>query len=142
MMARHRRSQPRRWRARQARRGSTLVEIMIAMTVLVIGLTGLAGMTLHAARRSFVLAGATGRTAVQTEVLEQLTALPFNMLPSKVGCVNVAAMPYPHRRCVTVTDVAFRRREVRVVFTPTNRRLRADTLLFERARGVSTSALH
>ena len=136
------RRRPRRQRQRASnRRGAALIEIMIAMTVMVIALTGIAGMTVQAGRRSSTLAMTGGRTAVQTQVIDQLMVLPYNLLPSKAGCTTTAAAPFPHRRCVTITDVAFRRRQVKVVFTPANRLLRVDSLVFERSKGVSSSPL-
>jgi prepilin-type N-terminal cleavage/methylation domain-containing protein len=124
-----------------SRRGSTLVEVMIAMSVMVIALTGLAGMTIQAGKRSSTLAGTGARTAVQTQIVDQLMVLPYASLPSKAGCTTVTTLPFPHRRCVTVTDVSFRRRQVKVVFTPTSRLLRPDSITFERSKGVSSSPL-
>jgi hypothetical protein len=48
-------------------------------------------------------------------------------------------MPYPHSRCTTVTDVASDRRQITVVFAPTVRYLRADTVVFERSNGDASS---
>lgn len=123
------------------RRGAALIEIMIAMSVMVIALTGVAGMTIHAGKRASTLASTAGRTAVQTQVVDQLMVLPYSALPSKEGCTTVTTLPFPHRRCVTVKTLSFRRREVRVVFIPSNRLLRPDTLIFERSRGASASPL-
>ena len=131
----------RRHRVTGRRRGSALVEIMIAMTVMVIALTGLAGMTIHAGRRAATLTATAGRTAVQTQIVDQLMVLPFSSLPSKVGCTTVTAEPYQHRRCVSVEDISFRQRRVKVVFTPSSRLLRADSVMFERSKGVSNSPL-
>ena len=128
-------------RVNRPRRGAVLVEVMIAMTVMVIALMGLAGMTVQAGKRSATLVATGGRTAVETQVLEQLMVLPFSSLPSKVGCTTVTAQPFPHRRCVTVTDVSLRQRTVKVVFTPSSKLLRADSLVFERSKGVSNSPL-
>lgn len=114
---------------------------MIAMTVLVIALTGLAGMTVQAGRRAATLTATGGRTAVQTQIVDQLMVLPYASLPSKAGCTTVTTQPFPHRRCVTITDVSFRQRRVAVVFTPTSQLLRADSVVFERAKGVSNSPL-
>ena len=125
----------------RGRRGSTLVEIMIAMTVMVVAVTGLAGMTVQAGRRAATLTATSGRTAVQTDVVEQLMVLPYNSLPSKVGCTTVTSQPFPHRRCVSVTELSFRQRRVAVVFTPSSRLLKADSVVFERAKGVSNSPL-
>jgi prepilin-type N-terminal cleavage/methylation domain-containing protein len=125
----------------RVRRGSTLIEIMVAMTVMVVAVTGLAGMTVHAGRRAATLTATAGRTAVQTEVVEQLMVLPYNSLPSKVGCTTATSQPFPHRRCVSVTDLSFRQRRVAVVFTPSSPVLKADSVVFERAKGVSNSPL-
>ena len=111
------------------------------MTVMVIALTGLAGMTVHAGRRATTLTATSGRTAVQTQVVEQLMVLPYASLPSKAGCTTTTAQPFPHRRCVTVTDISFRQRRVAIVFTPSGNALRADSVVFERSKGVSNSPL-
>ena len=79
---------------------------------------------------------------MQTQVVDQLMVLPYNLLPAKVGCTTVTTLPYPHRRCVTVTDLSFRRRRVTVAFTPASRLVRSDTLVFERTKGVSNSPLN
>jgi len=121
------------------RRGAALVEVMIALTVMVLGLTGVAGMTVSAGKRASTLTGVGGRTAVQTQVVDQLMVLPYAQLSSKAGCTSVATMPYPHTRCTTVTDVTSDRRQITVVFTPTSRLLRADTVVFERSNASSGS---
>lgn len=121
------------------RRGAALIEVMIALTVMVIGLTGVAGMTVSSGKRASLLTGVGGRVAVQTQVLDQLMVLPYAQLPSKAGCTSIATMPYPHSRCTTVADVATDRRQITVVFTPTVRYLRADTVVFERSNAVPGS---
>jgi hypothetical protein len=112
---------------------------MVAMTVMVLGITGVAGMTVSAGKRASTLTGVSGRTAVQTQVVDQLMVLPYAQLPSKAGCTSVATMPYPHSRCTTVTDLATDRRQITVVFTPASRYLRADTVVFERGNGATSS---
>ena len=121
------------------RRGAALVEVMIALSVMVLGLTGVAGMTVSAGKRATMLTGVGGRTAVQTQIVDQLMVLPYAQLASKAGCTSVATTPYPHTRCTTVTDVTSDRRQITVVFTPTSRLLRADTVVFERSNAATTS---
>ena len=123
----------------QNRRGAALVEIMVGMTVMVIGLTGVAGMTVSAGKRAAGIAGAGGRTAIQTHVVDQLMVLPYAQLPAQAGCASFTTRPFPHQRCVTVADVATDRRQITVVFTPNARYLRADTVVFERANAASAS---
>ena len=115
------------------RRGAALVEVMIGMSVMVLGVIGVAGMTVSAGQRAMAIRGAGGRVAIQTQVIDQLMVLPFAQLPSKVGCTSITAMPYPHSRCTTVADVTTNRRQITVVFTPVSRLFRPDTVVFERA---------
>ena len=121
------------------RRGAALIEVMVAMTMMVLGVAGVAGMTVSAGKRAMTLTGVGGRTAVQTQVVDQLMVLPYTQLPSKAGCTSIATMPYPHSRCTTVTDVTTDRRQITVVFTPTSRYLRADTVVFERSNAAASS---
>ena len=121
------------------RRGAALVEVMVALSVLVLGLSGVAGMTVSAGKRAATLTGVGGRIAVQTQVVDQIMVLPYSQLASKAGCTSVATMPYPHTRCTTVTDVTSDRRQITIVFTPTSRLLRADTLVVERSNASSGS---
>lgn len=124
---------------RANRRGAALVEVMVGMTVMVIGLTGVAGMTVSAGKRAAGLAGAGGRTAIQTHVVDQLMVLPYAQLPAQAGCASFTTRPFPHRRCVSVADVAADRRQITVVFTPSYRYLRPDTVVFERANAAPAS---
>ena len=123
----------------QNRRGAVLVEVMVGMTVMVIGLTGVAGMTVSAGKRAAGLAGAGSRTAIQTHVVDQLMVLPYAQLPAQAGCTSFTTRPFPHVRCVSVTDPATDRRQITVVFTPSSRYLRADTVVFERANAATAS---
>jgi len=121
------------------RRGAALIEVVGGMTIMVIGLTGVAGMTVAAGKRAGSLTGAGGRTAVQTHVVDQLMVLPYAQLPAQAGCATNLAMPFPHRRCIAVADVATDRRQISVVFTPSSRYLRPDTVVFERANAAPAS---
>src|SRR5690349_3448474 len=100
------------------RRGAALIEAMIGMSVMVLGVVGVAGMTVSAGKRATSVRGAGGRVAIQTQVIDQLMVLPYTDLPSKVGCTSVSTMPYAHSRCTTVADVSTNRRQITVVFTP------------------------
>jgi hypothetical protein len=115
------------------------VEVMVAMSVMVLGVVGLAGMTVSAGKRAMTIRGAGGRVATQTQVVDQLMVLPYAQLPSKVGCTSVSVMPYAHSRCTTVTDVSSDRRQITVVFTPVSRLLRPDTVVFERSNTPTSS---
>ncbi len=118
-------------------RGFTLIEIMVAMTLLSITLVSLAAWTYHVARRSVNSAAVAYRTAALTEQVGRLTVLPFANLDAEdtgVDCPQITDPPFPHTRCITVTMVSATVRDVLVVITPDNTQFRPESLLFERTR--------
>jgi prepilin-type N-terminal cleavage/methylation domain-containing protein len=130
-------------RATRARRGFTLVEVMVAVVVLAIGVTGLAGMTVYIGKRTVQMATFTSRTSIETKRTNMLMAIPFDSLASKAGCTTVATGPFPYQECVNVTNVTGGSgySQVQIIVTPANGRLRADTISFTRTKGVPESPL-
>ena len=60
--------------------GTTLVEVMIAVVVLVIGLVGLAQSSVHMVNQVNVSDVRTERVVARQAVIEQLKAMPFDSL--------------------------------------------------------------
>ena len=120
-------------RVLRARAGMSLVEIVVAMTLMSAVLIPLVGLTAFGANRSVRNAGGTYRQGILNQEVNRLTSLPFAALPGVVGCVTVAAGTFPHTRCVTVTTVTATRRQVRVIVTPAQPDVRPDSATFERA---------
>ncbi len=119
--------------------GFTLIEIVIAMTLLSITLVSLAAWTYHVARRSVNSAAVAYRTAALTEQVGRLTVLPFADLDAEdtgVSCPKITNPPFPHERCITVTTVSATVRGVLVVITPDNTQFRPESLRFERTRSA------
>lgn len=117
----------------RARAGISLVEIVVAMTLMSAVLIPVAGLTALGANRSVRNAGATYRQGILNQEVNRLTSLPFGTLPGAAGCVTVAAGTFPHTRCVAVTNVNGTLRQVRVIVTPAQPGVRPDTATFERA---------
>lgn len=123
------------------REGTSLVELLVAMTLTGIVLTSLAGLTFDTARRSVVVAGNGYMQGLVTEQVNRLAAMPFANLPSAAGCVNVTTGVFPHRRCVTVTNVSNVRRNVQLIVQPTQRGLLPDTSNLVRWNPPATNPL-
>src|SRR5690606_97821 len=117
----------------RARAGISLVEIVVAMTLMSAVLIPIAGITVMGANRSLRSAGATYRQGILNQEVNRPTASPVATLPSAAGCTTVATGTFPHTRCVTVTDVTGTLRRVRVVVTPAQPGVRPDSVTFERA---------
>ncbi len=116
--------------------GFTLIEIMVAMTLLSITLVSLAAWTYHVARRSVNSAAVAYRTAALTEQVGRLTVLPFDNLDAEhnwVSCQQITAPPFPHTRCIKVTGTG-NVRDVLVKIIPDNTQFRPDSLLLQRTR--------
>ena len=128
----------------KARAGFGVIEAMVALIVLAMAMMGLAGMLMQAARVATTMSARTGRAATQTKTLNRLAALPYDSLATKVGCVTIAVQPFPHTSCITVTDVAggSGSKLVRLIITPTDTRLRADTSYLTRSVGAPTNPLN
>ena len=69
-------------RARSARRGMTLIEVVVACSLLAITLTGLTGVSIRMAERTRNGAILEQRTAVFFQEVNRLESLPYDSLPS------------------------------------------------------------
>jgi prepilin-type N-terminal cleavage/methylation domain-containing protein len=119
---------------RRAARGFSLIEIIVAMTILAITLAGFAGLTFQYLRRVRTLDSRVAMFSLMGEQAQRLTVLPWDSLSSRAGCTTVTTGVLPHTTCVVLTDVNTARKLVRVVITPANTAIRPDTVQFHRVK--------
>lgn len=127
------------------RAGFTLMEHMIAVTMLGVAAAGLAPVVMSTARHTRVAQSNQYETAALTEMVSRYGALSFGALTAGTTCTNHASggEPMPHRRCVTITDSAGVLRRVRIIVTPYDSlNLRPDTLIMRRVRTISVNPLN
>jgi Tfp pilus assembly protein PilV len=124
-----------------ARAGASLIELLVAVTLLGVVLTSLAGLSFDAARRSIRVAGSGYMQGVVTQEVNRLTALPFNQLPAAGGCIAVTSGIFPHKRCVTVTDITSMQRQIQLIVTPAQQGVAPDTVTFVRYNPPSANPL-
>ncbi len=112
---------------------------MVSLVITSIALVGLGGMLVHAARTATQATVRNSRSAVATQTLNRLAAVPYAVLESKAGCVSMSAQPFPHTRCVTVVPVSggSGTKVVRLIVAPQDRTVRADTLYLTRTSGAA-----
>lgn len=123
------------------RDGVTLVELMVAMVMLAVMLTSVAGLTFEAARRSIVTTGENYRQAAMLEEVNRMTAEPYHNLAVGSVCRTVTTGVFPHSRCATITSTGLYSKEVTLIVTPTQRGVLPDTVVFTRARAPLTNPL-
>lgn len=121
-------------RRRAARRGITLIEVVMALTMFAVVTTSIASMTTQVARGSRFTGIATVRAGALAAQVNRLEVLPYDSLPSRAGCTSVSTGLLPRSECVGVEDVTVGRRRVTFVLTPSNTALRPDTVILERTK--------
>jgi prepilin-type N-terminal cleavage/methylation domain-containing protein len=132
MMRANRRSRRRLLVGLRVRSGFGLIEVMIALIVATIGMLGLAGMLLQIGRRATQLSGQNGRAAVATQTMNRLAALPYDQLSNAAGCTTVTGAPFSYTQCVSVIN-STGYKSIRLVITPADTRVRADTTYLTRS---------
>jgi prepilin-type N-terminal cleavage/methylation domain-containing protein len=116
------------------RAGFSLVELLVAVTLLSITLAGAARLSFVMARRSYPLVGVAARDAVIAQQINQFAALPFDSLTAKMGTTTVRRPPLPYTRTVRVENLAPRWRRVTLIIAPLNPLVSPDTAVIERAK--------
>lgn len=92
------------------RPGFSLIEVVVAMVLLALILTSLAGFTFVTARQSITLADANAREAVLLATVNRYSALPFDQLVTRCDTVAFPEGSTQDRflSCATVTPGAVR----------------------------------
>ena len=124
-----------------SRPGVSLVETLVAITLMAVVLSGLGGMAFTASRQTVTLTATNLRQGILSREVNRLVAWPYDQLAGTAGCTTVSAGPFPHQRCVTVTAVNSTRSVVRVIVTPSQAGMLPDTVTLERTRAPVGSVL-
>lgn len=123
--------------------GVSLIEIMIAMSILATVLVALGGLMFQVARHTRQSAAVGYGSAAATSAAAWVQALPWDSLPGAVGCVDDTIGQFSYSRCTTVADQTPRRRRVTVVVSPTGVLAAGpDTVVVDRHKPVPSSTLN
>jgi prepilin-type N-terminal cleavage/methylation domain-containing protein len=114
--------------------GFSLIEILVAMTLLGLCLVGVGQVTFVMARRAYANSGGQARGAILSQQVNQFAALPFDSLKGKAGTVTVSNAPMPYTRRVTVDSLSPTLVRVTIIVTPTNTVFKSDTLVLQRSK--------
>jgi prepilin-type N-terminal cleavage/methylation domain-containing protein len=137
-------------RPRRARRGVSLIEILVAMTLLVVVLGSLSVLTTRTVRRSRDLDLGAARTFVIVEEANRFDALGYNAIPSvanlcsgppRMDQIVVGRFTYSRRACYTQSTTGSQYRTLKVVLVPLADTVHRDSLMFQRAMTYASSPL-
>lgn len=134
---------------RRARRGISLVEVVVAMTLLAIVIGSLGLLAAKNAARARALDASSARTFVLAQQSNRFSVLPYDSIPKYVGLAGVTKIDtitagrYRFFRRVSYTAgvTGSEYRTVKVIIVPMADTTKRDSLLFQRAKTYARSPL-
>ena len=116
------------------RRGVSLIEVMVAVTLLGMIATVHTGVTMQFAKRNRIAAIGMDRSAAISTAVDLYTTMPYANLSGNTGCTSITSLvDYAHQRCVTITNPTQAITRVQIIIRPTNTAFRSDTIRVDRS---------
>jgi prepilin-type N-terminal cleavage/methylation domain-containing protein len=121
------------------RRGFSLLEVLVAMTILAVVLLSLARFSAAISKRGRENDVVSNRTAALLKEANKFGAMPFDGLATiPSGTVTRTDGGFTYTRRLVNTASGNNRRTLRIVVTPADTAVRADSLTLERTRPSSS----
>jgi prepilin-type N-terminal cleavage/methylation domain-containing protein len=124
---------------RPDRRGFSLVETLVGMTLISIAIISVARLDYNVMRRTLDVARLSYGNATMLRQVNRFVALNYDSLDAHAGCVTVTTGPTPNTACATVTTPSAGVKQVTIIRTLTGTTARPDTVIVQRtsASGVN-----
>lgn len=123
------------------RKGFALIEVIVAMVLLAITVSSLAGLMYSVSQSSIKVTGAAYRNGVLMREVNRLIALPYDSLAVGSTSLYTTTGLYPHSRIVTVAEPVDKLKTVQVIITPMNPLYKPDTVNFNRTNARTSKVL-
>jgi prepilin-type N-terminal cleavage/methylation domain-containing protein len=134
--------------APRPRDGVSLIEIIVAMTLLVVVLGALSVLTTRTVKRSRDLDVGSARTFVLMQQSNRFSSLPYDSIPSyapRIDTITTGRYMYERRLTYVQGVTGSEYRTLKVMLKPISDTTRVnqkpDSLLFQRAKTFSTTPL-
>jgi type II secretory pathway pseudopilin PulG len=124
-----------------SRKGFMLVEVIVAMVLLAIAVTSLAGLVYSVSQSGIKTSGDAYRNGVLMHEVNRLEGLPYDLIPTGTSSYSVSTGSYPHTRVVTVAEPVTNVKTIRIVITPVNAKFKPDSVAFLRTKARTSRAL-
>jgi type II secretory pathway pseudopilin PulG len=111
--------------------GFSLVESLVALMLVSTVMLLLAPAIFHVANERVTVEAAAEREAALEGESDRLSSLPFTDLDGQAGCTELSD-PFPHTRCIVITEVNNQKRDVKVRIVPTNSAVARDSVMMTR----------
>lgn len=124
----------------KSRRGISLIEVMVAMTLLGMMATVHTVVTMRFAVRNRIAAAGVNRAAAMSAAVDLYSTMPYTALASNTGCTTLTVPAlYQHQRCVTITSLSTTIVRVQISIVPTNTAFQTEVRSVDRAAPPSGS---
>lgn len=118
----------------KARRGISVIEVMVAITLLGMMATVHTVVTMRFALRNRIAAVGVHRASAMSAAVDLFTTMPYASLGAAEGCVDVTVpAQYPHERCLDLTAAAANVTRLEIIIRPSNTAFRPDTTYLDRS---------
>jgi Tfp pilus assembly protein PilV len=125
-----------------SRKGIALVEVIVAMVLLAIAVSSLAGLVYSVSQSGLKNTGNAYRNGILMMEVNRLEGIPYDSIAVGTTTYQVTGGNYAHSRVITVAEpVAGKVKTVRIVLTPTNSRFKPDTVNFTRTKARTSRVL-
>jgi Tfp pilus assembly protein PilV len=122
--------------------GISLVEVVVSMTLLSVGLLGLAGLTSMAAHRATGVSHLTTMSQTVMQQVNRVGVLPYDSLALGTTCRTLTDNGFSYTRCVRVDSLQVRVKQVTLTITPANVAIKPVTEVFRRSEPPTGQALN
>lgn len=126
---------------REARKGFVLVEVIVAMVLLAVAVSSLAGLVWSVSRSGILTTGDAYKNGVLMHEVNRLVGLPYDSVATGSFTYSETSGAYPHSRVVTVAEPMTDIKTVNVVITPVNPKYKPDSVSFTRTNARTSKVL-
>jgi type II secretory pathway pseudopilin PulG len=124
------------------RKGIALVEVIVAMVLLGIAISSLAGLVYSVSQSGLKNTGNAYRNGMMMLEVNRLEGIPYDSIAVGTTTYQVTGGNYAHTRVITVAEpIAARIKTVQIVLTPANTRFKPDTAQFTRTKARTSKVL-
>jgi hypothetical protein len=126
---------------RESRAGFVIVEVIVAMVLLAIAVTSLAGLVWSVSKSSIRTTGDAYKNGVLMHEVNRLEGLPYDSIPISSTWYSVSSGAYAHTRYVDVLEPAANIKTITIRIAPVNPTYKPDTVRFIRTRARTSKVL-
>ena len=126
----------------EGRKGFVLVEVIVAMVLLAVAVSSLAGLVYSVSRSGIKTSGDAYKNGILMQEVNRLEGIPYDSVAVGTQTYSVSTGTYAHTRSVFVAEPVVQRvKTITVIVTPLNTRFKPDTVAFIRTKAKTSKVL-